>query len=146
MLTGPVRTGMQKRGPDLYHRTATMHLGLCFLGVYCRVERHCWTSPGARLRASTLMSRRLSCWTEYIIIWLPAAKTSKLGAQSSCGMVGMCSPRPGFDPQELWERLMDFKALHRVLRRDLSATWAVKAKGFPMGCATAGNPELREAS
>jgi len=34
---------------------------------------------------------------------------------------------PGFDPQELWERLLDFKA-----------------KGFPMGCATAGNPELRE--
>lgn len=34
---------------------------------------------------------------------------------------------PGFDPQELWERLVDFKA-----------------KGFPMGCATAGNPELRE--
>jgi len=34
---------------------------------------------------------------------------------------------PGFDPQELWERLLDFKA-----------------KGFPMGCASAGNPELRE--
>ncbi|CAE7760645.1 Capn15 [Symbiodinium pilosum] len=34
---------------------------------------------------------------------------------------------PGFDPQELWERLVDFKA-----------------KSFPMGCATAGNPELRE--
>ncbi|CAJ1437235.1 unnamed protein product, partial [Effrenium voratum] len=35
--------------------------------------------------------------------------------------------RPGFNPQELWQRLMDFKA-----------------QGFPMGCATAGNPELRE--
>mgnify|MGYP002803532134 FL=1 len=34
---------------------------------------------------------------------------------------------PGFDPQELWQRLMDFKAAD-----------------FPMGCATAGNPELRE--
>jgi len=34
---------------------------------------------------------------------------------------------PGFNPQELWQRLMDFKA-----------------QGFPMGCATAGNPELRE--
>lgn len=34
---------------------------------------------------------------------------------------------PGFDPEELWQRLMDFKAAD-----------------FPMGCATAGNPELRE--
>eukprot|EP00931_Biecheleriopsis_adriatica_P073159 TRINITY_DN47502_c0_g1_i1.p1 TRINITY_DN47502_c0_g1~~TRINITY_DN47502_c0_g1_i1.p1 ORF type:complete len:1021 (-),score=218.76 TRINITY_DN47502_c0_g1_i1:37-3099(-) len=33
----------------------------------------------------------------------------------------------GFDPQELWQRLVAFKA-----------------QGFPMGCATAGNPELRE--
>ncbi|CAK9025451.1 unnamed protein product, partial [Durusdinium trenchii] len=34
---------------------------------------------------------------------------------------------PGFDPQELWRRLLEFKAAD-----------------FPMGCATAGNPELRE--
>lgn len=33
----------------------------------------------------------------------------------------------GFDPQELWERLMSFKA-----------------EALPMGCATAGNPELKE--
>jgi len=33
----------------------------------------------------------------------------------------------GFDPQELWKRMLTFKAA-----------------AFPMGCATAGNPELRE--
>lgn len=34
---------------------------------------------------------------------------------------------PGFSPQDLWSRLVSFKQ-----------------QGFPMGCATAGNPELKE--
>lgn len=46
---------------------------------------------------------------------------------SGCPTESVDFDEHGFDPQELWRRLLSFKAA-----------------SFPMGCATAGNPELRE--